>query len=196
LPIVTVDVAYDAYVDFYDASYLRYFNTSGLLDGYWQEKGVANHHYRSALRFPLTDLPADKTVTQVRLKVRVLIAGGETHLTDVHPYNGDGQADPEADTDANFYSRCASGGAYVDDSTLLRTTGDKWFVLGAQACTDVANAKAAVDRFSVGLHEEGDNDANATLEALEHVDPNHAQLEITYEEEAPPPSGGVLVQIM
>ena len=164
--------------------------------GYWQEKGVAEHHYRPALRFPLTDLPAGKTITQVRLKVNVLVAGGAAHLTDIHPYNSDGQADPEVDTDPNFYSRCASGGEYINDSTALRTTGVKWFILGAQACTDVENAKSAVNRFSVELHEEGDNDAFATLEALEHVDPNNAQLEITYEEEAPPPSGGVLVQVL
>ena len=30
--------------------------------------------------------------------------------------------------------------------------------LGAQACIDVQNAKSAVNRFSLGFHQEGDND--------------------------------------
>ena len=54
-------------------------------------------------------------------------------------------------------------------------------------CSDVENAKSAVNRFGLGLHEEGENDAYATVRALEFVDEVPPQLEITYEGGVPPP---------
>lgn len=141
-------------------------------------------HYRGFFRYSLADLPAGANVLKVRLKISVNAVGGASHLLDVHPYNGNGQADPEVDTEQTLYDRCAAGTPYVDDSTEFRTTGTKWFTLGdgenAQACIDVENAKSAVNRFSLGLHEEGDDDAKATLDALEGSG-IESQLEITYE---------------
>jgi len=147
--------------------------------------------WRTGVRFPLATLPSGKNVTKVRVKIYVNAAGGAASLVDIHPYNGDGQADPDTDDDpAVFYPRCAAGTEYVNDSIEGRTTGEKWFTLGdgesAQACIDVENAKSAVNRFSVGFHEEGDNDAGATLDSLEKSGGIPAVLEITYEEPTPP----------
>jgi len=185
LPRITIDTDYDAHVEYSEGAYTRYATTSSVMVGEWLErvnKVTVEHDYRGAFRFPLGALPADAIVNQVRLGLNVIIAGGAGHLTDIHPYNGDGQADPELDSDADFYARTAVGVEYINDSTALRTTGWKWFDLGAQALTDVQNAKVAVNRFSLGIHEEGDNDELAEIEAIEHVDPNHARLEITYNE--------------
>jgi hypothetical protein len=57
---------------------------------------------------------------------------------------------------------------------------------------DVGNAKTAVDRFSLGLQEEGDNDNAASVTALDNGS-NIPQLEITY---AVSTSGGIHVQVM
>jgi len=155
--------------------------------------GVLQYMRRGFLRFPLTALPSGSTVTQVRLYVYCRVAGAATHLLDIHGYGypyGTGQGNPETDNASYdvLWVSCAGGSPpsgpsppYVNDSTLLRTTGDKWFTLGAVACTDVQNAKAAVNRFAIGLEEEGDN-ANppAEIDTLETVGGFVAQLEITY----------------
>jgi len=181
LPTINISVDYDVYAE-RDPSdnYIKYDEQTGLIVGAWEEKYVGTHRYRSAFRFPLAALPADATVTGLRFGCQGIIAGGASHETDVHPYGSDGQDDPEADGAQNCYDRCAEGSAYVDNSTALRSTGWKWFDLPAAAITDLQNAKSAVNRFSIGLHEEGDNDPYATIESLRHPDPNEAILEITY----------------
>lgn len=143
---------------------------------------------RSAIRFSLSNLPSGANVTRVRVRLKVRVAGGAAHLGDIHPYNANGQADPEADGAEDCYNRCAAGTEYIDDSTEFRATGVKWFTLGdgetAQACVDVENAKSAVNRFSIGLHEEGDNDDRAEVEKLGSVPPGGPTpplLEITFE---------------
>lgn len=131
------------------------------------------------LRFPLTDLPLGATITLVQLKIYCSEAGGGAHLLDVHPYNADGQADPEVDTGEACWNRCAAGSPYVDDDTCLRTTGPKTLTLGGSVATHIGAAKNAVNRFSLGLHEEGENDDKAEIYALEN-ESNYAILEITY----------------
>ena len=139
---------------------------------------------RGFIRFPLDSLPPNAQISQVRLYVYCNTAGGSAHLTDIHAYGSNGQEDPSADTDQTLWDRCASGNLYVDDSDALRTTGDKWFVLGGSVIQDLINAKNAVNRFSLALHEEGDNDAYANLNALES-NQYPAKLEITYTIPAP-----------
>jgi hypothetical protein len=137
---------------------------------------------RTFIRFPLTDLPSNIIITQVRLYVYCSAAGANTHLTDIHAYGSNGQENPEADDAATCWTRCASGNLYVDDSTDLRTTGDKWFVLGGSVAQDIINAKNAVNRFSLALHEEGDDDSAAVLAGRTSTAyPYPAKLEITYE---------------
>jgi len=152
---------------------------------------LATLQWRSAFRFPLTSLPAGSTVTQVVFKGYCDTAGGALHLTDVHPYNGDGQANPAGDPGTTLYARCAAGSPYIDDSTELRTTGEKLFTLGGTVCADVQNAKAAVDRFSLGVHEEGDDDDAARLRSLEY--PYTSQLIVWYTVPAPPVKAGLNV---
>ena len=166
----------------------------GEVDGSGTKNDIAGEMYvscrpkaaypsRSYIRFPLTALPSNIVITQVRLYVYCFGAGGSTHLTDIHAYGTNGQEDPQVDTGTTLYDRCASGNLYVDDSTDLRTTGDKWFILGGSVAQDIINAKNAVNRFSLALHEEGDNEAaGAGLTTLENTaNPYPAKLEITYE---------------
>jgi hypothetical protein len=174
--VLTITADYDGEVD-----------SSGAKDDTASEMYVsyrpkAAYPSRSYIRFPLTDLPSNIVITQVRLYVYCIEAGGSTHLTDIHAYGTNGQEDPQADTGTTLYNRCASGNLYVDDSTDLRTTGDKWFVLGGSVAQDIINAKNAVNRFSLALHEEGDDETvGASLATLECVGyPYPAKLEITY----------------
>lgn len=191
MPIITITADYDGYARF-NAGYYKTDIAVNLQIGLGIVKGT-NYYHRSFIRFPLSSLPAGVNVTQVRLKVYCYVAGGAAHLLDIHAYDTNGQSNPQPDNAQTAYNRCASGNLYINDSDALRTINTKWFTLGdgenAQACIDVENAKSAVNQFSVGLHEEGDNDARAYLHALEYTGGIPAQLEITYEEAAPPPAG-------
>jgi hypothetical protein len=179
MAVLTITADYDGFA-YYAVSAGTYGkdDTSDIVVGY-VSKGDTK--YRGFLRFPLNALPPNAQISQVRLYVYCYTAGSSTHLTDVHAYGSAGQEDPSTDDAPTTYSRCASGNLYVDDSDVLRTTGDKWFVLGGNVITDLINAKNAVNRFSLGLHEEGDNDAAAYLSSLESTNyPYPAKLEITY----------------
>jgi len=149
--------------------------------------GYLKFAYRIFLRFPLDALPAGSTVNSVTLILVVKEPGGAAHLLDVHAYNLVGQADPEVDTGLTLWDRCASGQLYLDDSIDLRTVGSKSLPLGGTVCSDVEAAKAAVNRFSLGLHEEGDNDDDAGVAAIEHDIYPPARLQIDY---TPPPVVG------
>jgi len=182
---VTIDVAYDGYIQVTD--WTKFDAETFIYVGY----GKVSLGCRAYYRFSLATLPAGSTVTQVKLKFRVVIvAGGAAHLLDVHAYNSVGQTDPAVDVGATLYNRCASGNLYYDDGQECRTVGLKEITLVGNVCADVENAKAAVGFFSLGMHEEGDNDDNANIESLEFGDTAHPQLVVTYD----PPAGGAVLR--
>jgi hypothetical protein len=185
MAVLTITVDYDCRFWTDNTNYSKYNNDTGYIGA----GGKGADYSRMALRFPLTDLPSNAQISQVRLYVYNRTAGGSSHLLDVHAYGTNGQNDPSADDAQTGWNRCASGNLYVDDSIALRTTGDKWFVLGGSVAQDIINAKNAVNRFALGLHEEGDNDTYANISVMESTNyPYPAKLEITYEVAAPPPA--------
>ncbi len=126
---------------------------------------------RTAVKFPLDQLPSNAIITGVNFTIYCYEGGTATHQVDLHPYNDDGQADPQVDSASTAYSRCAPIGVpYIDDSPDLRTVGLKEFILSSTAYTDIENAKASVNIFSLGLHEEGDDDWYACL--VEYTETN------------------------
>lgn len=131
-------------------------------------------------------LPAGYEITNVKMRGYVNLAGDASHLGDIHPYGGDGQADPATDDGETAYNRCVAGSLYVNDTTAFRVLGwTQWFDLGSQACIDVKNAKDAVNRFSLGIHEEGDDASLAKIDgSLTASYP--VELEITYGVVLPP----------
>jgi len=184
MAVLTITADYDGEIEYAVSAgtYTKADTLDHISVGY-DSKG--NTIYRGFLRFPLGALPANAQISQVRLYVYCSTAASSTHLTDVHAYGSAGQEDPQSDDAQTVYNRCASGNLYVDDSTALRTTGDKWFVLGGSVIQDLLNAKNAVNRFSLAFHEEGDNDGWAGLASLENTSyPYPAKLEITYVSEA------------
>jgi len=184
MPVITITADYSwIAVLIWDVTYEKRSGVDYRLSmGYYVD---IEERYRSVARFSLADLPAGVTVTQVRRRINCVSAGGSGHQLDDHAYGSNGQENPELDDAPTLYYRCASGNLYSDDSTDLRTTGVKWRTLGGNVCQDIMNAKAAVNRFSLAWHEEGDNDAYATIDS--HARGSYPpQLEITYEEAAPP----------
>jgi len=180
LPVVTIEADYDGYVDDGTTKDSVQDVDETLWVGYVYK--LTYPRFRAFFRFPLTDLPLGVTVTQVRFLFYVWEGNG-AHLMDIHAYDTNGQTDPEPDNAPTTYARCASGNLYNDDLTEQRTVGAKAIVLGGTANADVENAKATVNRFSLGLHEEGDNDAIIQIEPEEDwVAPDkRPKLEITYE---------------
>lgn len=180
---------YDGYADFDSIEgFFKIENPADIWIGYTSVKGVYDI-LRGFFRFSLADLPADVTVTQVRRRVNCNLAGGASHLIDDHAYGSNGQEDPQTDGAETCFNRCASGNLYQNDSAELRTTGVKWAILGGSVCTDVQAAKAAVNRFALAIHEEGDNDPYAQVDGRTKAGGTPPQLEITYEIPGPPAGG-------
>jgi len=142
------------------------------------------YKFRSFIKFPLDQIPAGAEITKVRLKLECTGAGDVAHLLDIHPDGGDGYTyDPEVDTGwATLGARCAAGVEYINDSTEARSTGTKWFDLGASAITDLNNAIASgLNRYSLGLHEEGDDTLDALFASVDHGTVEYRPvLEVTY----------------
>jgi hypothetical protein len=152
----TIDSDYRG-TPYYDVGTTSYYYTADVRF-VGRYTGGSGGNYRTLIRFPLSDLPSSPNVVNSVLKFTVSVAGGSSHLTDIHPYNADGQAQPSSDSAQTKYNRCQSGTPLVNDHTALRTATSYEIDLGAAADTDIENAKAAVNRYTVGLHEEGEND--------------------------------------
>jgi len=193
MAVLTIYMDYDGYVLWESVS-----NTHSKIDGaisisvgYLAPGKGGEYHYRGFHRTPLSRLPARRLPTLVRLRYEVFSAGGAAHVLQVWPYNADAQTDPQPDPADVCYARCIGdgtlGGRY-GAFTDWRTTGEKWLALGGAGfrdpCQDVYDAKNAVDRFTVGLNESGDNDFRGSAYAIEYA-ANAIRLEITY------PSGGL-----
>lgn len=68
---------------------------------------------------------------------------------DVGRYGATGQEDPQADSGATMFTRCANGGEYLNDDASMSTTGPKFMSLGNQAVIDLRAAAAGTGTFSV-----------------------------------------------
>lgn len=186
MPTITITTNYDGYIahNSTTGTYGKNVTNPETRCGWYTQivDKIEHHlHERPLFRFSLADLPAEAIITLVRFYCFVTTVGGGSHLTDIHAYGTVGQENPELDDGVIAWGRTASGTLYVDDSNILRTSGDRWFTLLEQANIDIQNAKIAVNRFSIGMHEEGDNDPIAILRTLESVYyPYPAKLEITY----------------
>jgi len=182
--IIEIITNYDGYID---SNYTKNAGSQFLLIGYDPKWTRSNRTY---IRFSLATLPAGAPVVSARLILENDSGGGAAHRTDIHAYNVNGQTNPAPDTGATLWQRCASGNLYVNDSPLLRITGERIIPLGGSILSDIAAAKIAVNRFSLALHEEGDDDNMAYVFAMEDTrEYYHPVLEITYLE-APPPAEG------
>lgn len=140
-------------------------------------------------RFSLSSLPAAILVTNVDYKIYVSSLGGSDGAAcDVQAYNQDGQANPESDSCATRFTRCADEGSpYIDNSSTLKTTGQKTFELPDEANAHVTAANDAVNRFSLAVNENtATTDDFSSCEATESAGTNEPQIIVTHE-----PIGGV-----
>lgn len=176
--IITINTDFDGHVD----STPVCNNTAGALE---LEQSSARRPY---IRFLLTDLPSGATVTDVDFEVEMDTPNGGIQ-SDVQAYNLDGQADPQADVTsdcATARTRTANDTTpYLDEDGFAGSSGTKTLQLPAAANTDVQNAKAAVNRFSIGINEGAtvQNFGTATsVRAIEHAGTVEPRLIITYTE--------------
>lgn len=181
MTVLRIPCSYDADTD----------NTTRLATGQTLRVGLdGTTVYRAALKFSVSGLPASCDISRVELEVTVRKGGGPAGKWDIRPLGTNGTTDPATQTAAQLYTACATGTPYVNDSALFRHTGRHRILLGlgtgATACTDIEVAAAAVgDIFSLGLMEQGDDDAYCELEAVDYTDSDYpAELIITYNETA------------
>ena len=172
--VLTISADYDAYVE---TTPTKTATTVILKIGY----STTTDFYRTGVRIPLTSLPSNPTISDVDLVVKVTDAAS-AQTVDVQAYNLNGQADPEVDAAAAFRDRCADDATpYLAANTFGETLGVKTLQLPAEANTDVQNAKAAVNRFSLGFQRVGGTSGAAIqIEAIENSATDEAKLTITY----------------
>ena len=181
---IVIEANYDSWVD--DTVYTKQDSDDQLYWGLAEKGGDCN----TALRFPLTTLPETVEagdISQVRLHLYCESAGEEGHLTNVHPYGGDGQDDPNLDDGETFWDKCNDGTPYLEDSTAFQTTGYKWLVLSSASHAAIVAAKSAVNRMSFGCVCSLEHEWTVcTVESIDELgSSNEPELEITYGEEEP-----------
>lgn len=160
----------------------------GLAMGY-RFTGAPYQIDRMFCRFPLSTLPSGVAVVSADFKNKCVTAGGATATWDVHPYNGDGQADPVADAAATCATRIIAGTPYLNDLSDWRSTGVYTLHLPDTANIDIMSAKGAVDRFSLGGHQEDETLVSvAWLEQLEAVGTDEPKLIVTHSIRGPFPT--------
>jgi hypothetical protein len=79
MAVLTVTADYDCRFWTDNTNYSKYDD----LNGYIGAGGKGADYSRIALRFPLTDLPSNAQISQVRLYVYCKTAGSSTHLLDI-----------------------------------------------------------------------------------------------------------------
>lgn len=176
--VYTISTDWDATIMWEPDAWFMMTNWS-LFIGY-RFTGAPYQIDRMVCRFPLTALPGGVSIASVDFKNNCTFAGDAPATWDIHPYNGDGQANPATDSPATCAARILVGTPYLDDLIDWRTTGIKTMLLSSAANTDVENAKAAVNRFSLGGHQEDETLVeNATLEQLEAAGTDEPKLIVT-----------------
>jgi len=169
-----------------DAGIAHYVYPPTTYNVYWGYSWVGDASVKSQeekarqlARSALSMFPARRLPKAVRIRFTVTWAGGAAHALDIHPYNGNGQANPADDSGVTAWNRCdVAFTEYINDADAFRTIGVKNFDLGPSACQHVKDAKEAVNRYTVATHEEGDDDPHATCST-------DIRLEIIY------PTGGL-----
>lgn len=135
--------------------------------------------YRVANKFTISSLPTDDTVDQVDTDIDVGVSAGASGQHALGPYNGDGQADPEADAGGTMFTRCDVSGDNYTSGVIFNGTGVKTFTdLGAQAESDVEAARDAGNIFSLAYIT---TNANSSCELEEYTDAtNPPSLTVTH----------------
>jgi len=128
--------------------------------------------YRTVIEFDITSLSASDTVTQVDFEYEVTAEESGTYW--IGAYDGDGQGDPSAASNADNFTRCDissdnyASGAYMDGPEESKTISD----LGSTANSDVEAARDAGTRFSVCFMRDPENTGTiATIDEYSGTNP-------------------------
>lgn len=135
--------------------------------------------HRWAQKFATTSFTGPATAITMAVKVVSLFTITAGH--DIGAYGTAGGDDPQADSGATMYSRCANSGEYLNDTTQLTTTGVKTFDLGAQAVRDFNAQRSIANTFSVSCryaNEAAAADTGSTVN--EYTTANPPALSVTW----------------
>jgi hypothetical protein len=126
---------------------VRADNTKFVLNGQDLAGKDAVGILRWAQKFVTTTTPG----TPLSITLGVNVEGISTVIAgfDVGRYGANGQDDPQADSAATMFSRCANAAEYLNDNALMSTTGAKQLPLGNTAVSDWLAARTASATFSV-----------------------------------------------
>ena len=118
--------------------------------------------YRDSNKFTISALDPADTVDQVDFDIYVdTVTNSATSTWIEGGYNGDGQADPEADSAATMFARCdVSADNYLTGITDYRNPGQYSHTLGSAANADVEAARDAGTIFSVAIMMTTEGSAN------------------------------------
>jgi len=190
MPVLQIPPAQDSHDGNGESTGLTYVCSTAL---YLNAGMVATKKYLTTyMKFLLDNLPSDASISQVRIRLNVRSVGGSAGLWTVRGYGlPSGQPDPELDTGNNCelrYTRCCvegtSGNKYLENITEFRTFGEKWLILGGNVAQDIMNAKSGVNRFTLAVHEQGQDDQYAQFYDYTSGSAYWEILEITYTVEA------------
>ena len=141
----------------------------------------------TAIRWDEADfsLPGGETITQVDINIYTNNANGDPSERSFafHPYNSDGQTDPDGETAADVLTNCAAGTAWATGITSLVTPLSYHAVtMGGTAVADVVAAFTAGGFVSVGLIGESTPWQNGERIEIDSVASaaNVPQMKITY----------------
>lgn len=138
---------------YWNTCYMSINITESLYVGYFTDTIHGGSIERSAFKFPLTTMPIGANISNVQLVINVTNVTG-IPITDIHPYNGNGQADIEIDDCNTFLQRCSPLGIpYVANINIFQSVGVKTIPLGNNAINDIIAAKSTVNQFSISLHD-------------------------------------------
>jgi hypothetical protein len=141
---------------------------------------------RIALRFDVSDIPAGSSVSAA------VVTTEQWQSFDVDaktwrygPYDGDGLADPQADSDADLYAGTDLASTSYQESTIHRTDALHQVTLDAAAHGDIEAAIAAGGTYTVVIQDTDEATQGRLFRIFGHDQGGEGQipqLSVTYEE--------------
>ena len=125
--------------------------------------------YRTYILFDLSTISPSAVINGIELDLYCsYVTPANTDTGTIGPYNGNGQANPVTDSGSLAYSRCeVSADYYITASTQFQSTGQKTFVLGAQAVADLLAAKAVGNTFAIAIRQDVETTGSNHWSAIE-----------------------------
>ena len=140
--------------------------------------------YRIVEKFDLSSLGNNVEIMKMELRVYVdTLSSSADHRTTIHPYYDNVSYDPVSDNAVTTYDRINDGTAFATGQDICSSSQSigysSWIDLGSLGSYYAQKTLLTTDLFSLGLMEEGENDAICKLDEYAHSG-REPQIRITY----------------